>query len=71
MQAKLFRHGGRLTINITAHPATFKKWWDKVCESFATCTLAKAVNCRRAFGVYLIDGEYDAVETLWQRTLLR
>ena len=62
MKATLIRN----TINITAHPATFKKWWSEVQRNWTTCSAAKYLNPpRRAFGVYIIDGEPDAVRHIF------
>lgn len=55
----------RNTININCHPATFKKWWKDIQSNWTTCSAAKYVNPpRRAFGVYIIDGEPDAVRVI-------
>ena len=57
------------TINITAHPATFNKWWKEVCASWVTSSAAKYVHIpRRVFGVYVIDANddlKDCIDAIW------
>ena len=52
-------HRSTSTLNVAAHPATFKKWWREVCQSWVTGGAAKCCNePRRRSGVYVIDS-YD------------
>jgi len=47
---------GGVTLHVTAHYATFRKWWKEVCQDWMTCSAAKyCKEPRRADGVYIIE----------------
>ena len=66
VDAKIFyEKNGTATINVKAHPATFKKLRKEIEESWVTVSAAKYCDIRRAFGVYVIAGPTDAVEEIF------
>lgn len=54
------------TINITAHPTSFRVWWSATQSRWTTMSAAKYCDQRRAFGVYVIDGPQDCVAEVWR-----
>jgi len=65
MDVKIFNRRGNLTININAHHVQFNKIWKEIESSWLTCSAVKYANARRAFGIYVIDGENDAVKQIY------
>ena len=52
------------TINIECHPSTWKKIRKDLIASLATCTAFKTCDVRHRFGVYILDGDEDAINAI-------
>lgn len=66
--AKLINHGGELTVNVSCHPATWRKLWREVEENGITMHASKYCSVRRSFGVYVVTGPRDVMQYLWRTT---
>ena len=66
MQAILIHHSGELTLNITAHHATFNKWWNSLKASAMVGTATKYCDVRNHGKLYVITGPRDVIDYIYQ-----